>query len=124
MTVLYRSTREDPPFGPGSFWTTQRDSVIWLAAWEAQSEAGTSELPAPRVYQAVVTMGDELSEIDVSELLPLMADRALDAHTLREHTEMRVSDGCEWMHFTDHGESWKGAMLYLGGEPIAVRLAI
>ena len=37
---------------------------------------------------------------------------------------MRVSDGCEWMHFTDHGESWKGAMLYLGGEPIAVRLAI
>jgi len=94
-----------------------RDQADWLATWEAVSEPAPSDVPARRVYQAEDPIEDD-SELPITDVLPLIANRSLDANGLRAHAERRAPLGCRWVKFMDHDRSWRGAALYLGDEPI------
>ena len=119
MTALYRFTDvELPNLGPRTVWTTERESAKWLAVWQA---AGV-DIPASRVYYAEVPL-DDLSQIDVSDLFRRIRNGSLDANGLLATTERRAPIGCRWMQFADRGRPWKGAILYLGDEPVPARPA-
>lgn len=125
VTVIYRSTQDEPPFGRGNFWT------MWPASAEfvAEVEAGTPNLPAQSLYHYEVVVGDRAAEQSVDDLLPLLEGtskgnalpRLRDA--LLERGEKLAASGYAWVQFTDHGRSWHGAMLYLGDERIPARPA-
>jgi hypothetical protein len=126
MTTIYRTAPADSPqFGRGSFWTMRRESVRYVA----EVEAGTSSLPAVELWQADVLIGDDVREQPLDDLLPMLAQTSVrDAlprlrAALLEKAEKHAAAGCEWVRFTDHGESWNGAMLYLGEKPIDAQLA-
>jgi hypothetical protein len=119
VTALYRFTGvELPNLGPRTVWTTDRESAKWLAVWQA---AGV-DLPASRVYHAEVPM-DALSQLDVSDALRRIRDGSLDANGLLATAERRAPSGCRWLQLADRGRPWKGAILYLGDEPVPARPA-
>ena len=109
MTVLYRATGvERPDLGRLTFWTTDPESAEWLATWAGES------LPS-RVYRTREIIVDPVEALDVS---PFVRDGRIDANDLLTSAERRVHPGCRWVQFEDHGRLWKGAMLYLGDEPV------
>ena len=108
---------ESPDFGRRTLWTMHPERAEWLAAWEAAGR----DLPASRVYHVEITMGDDLSELDVSDALQGIRAGRLDANGLLGWAESRAPDGCLWVQFADHGRSWTGAILYLGDEPLPAR---
>lgn len=103
---------ESPDFGRRTLWTMHPEHAEWLAAWEAEGR----DLPASRVYHVEITMGDDLSELDVSDALQGIRAGRLDANGLLDWSEKRAPDGCRWVQFTEGDRSWTGAILYLGLE--------
>ena len=123
MTVLYRRDPAEPPrFGRRTLWTMHCDDADYLA----QVEAATLSLPAAPLYQVEVTIGDSIGEQSVDDLLSLVQGKpVVEAQTILRNTLFRLAEhaGREWMQFTSHGRSWRGAMLYLGGEPLPAQRA-
>jgi hypothetical protein len=121
MTVLYRGDPAEPPqFGSRTFWTTRKDSAEYLA----QLEAATPTLPPPRVYWADLTIGDDVVEQAIDDLLRLVRDKPNALQLLRDGLLGTAAHaGRQWMQLTDDGRSWKGAMIYMGDEPVPAQLA-
>jgi hypothetical protein len=119
MMVLYRGDPAEPPqFGRRTFWTTRKDSAEYLA----QLEAATPTLPPPRVYWADVTIGDDVVEQAIDDLLRLVRDKPNALQLLRDGLLGTAAHaGRQWMQLTADGRSWKGAMIYLGDEPVTAR---
>ena len=117
MTVIYRSTHDEPPFGRGNFWTTRPASAEFVA----QVEAGTPVLPAQSLYHYEVAVGDRVAEQPVDDLLHLLEGSSRDGllrlrDSLLDRGEKLAASGHTWVQFTEHGQSWNGAMLYVGDE--------
>ncbi len=84
-----------------------------------QWETAGGNLPASQLYQtADIVLKDLGAEFDVS---PFIRDGRIDGDELLTHAERRAPRGSVWVQFTDHGHFWKGAILYLGDEPVPAR---
>ncbi len=123
MPVLYRGDPAEPPqFGRRTFWTTHKESAEYLA----QLEAATPTLPPPHIYRADVTIGDDVVPRDIDHLLRLARDKPMrDALPLLRDGLLGTAEhaGRQWTQLMADGRSWKGAMIYLGDEPVPAQLA-
>jgi hypothetical protein len=125
VTILYRSApSESPRFGRGTFWTMHRDKADWLS----QVEAETPNVPAHPLYEADVVMRDDLGEQQVDDVLPFLEGVPMGEalprlrDTLLERGERSAADGYRWVQYIRLDRSWRGAMLYLGDDPIPAQL--
>lgn len=124
MTTIYRSSHDEPPFGHGDFWTMRPESAEFVA----QLDAGTTILPAQALHHYAVVVGDRVVDQPIDDLLPVLEGKpqadalAMLRGALLERGEKLAEAGYAWVQFTERGESWNGAMLYVGDEPVHSRI--
>jgi len=124
VTTIYRRSDDEPPFGHGDFWTMRPVSAEFVA----QVEAGTPILAAQSLYHYEVAVEDRVVEQPVDDLLPVLEGKPQgDAlpmlrDALLERGEKLAEAGYAWVQFTERGQSWNGAMLYVGDEPVHSRI--
>jgi hypothetical protein len=118
VTDLYRlDSVEKPDFGRDTVWTTDPESAEWLARWQAVA----ADLPASRIYQAEVVIGDDECSFEVSDAVPGGSRDAKGLVASAARTAAR--EGYRWVQFRDGGRPWYEAILYLGDEPVPARPA-
>jgi hypothetical protein len=127
MTVVYRyAASASPDFTRGTFWTSGlKGDAEYLAKLEAGDPAAATE----RLYQHEVWLTANVptepierhmvaaEKMPAPERLPRLRDALLEqADELARagaHPWVRISE-----KFTQGSRPWKGAMLYMGDEPI------
>jgi hypothetical protein len=121
VTLLYRyASGEQPDFGRRTLWTMHADDAEWLARFEAWDAPTPS--PPGRLYSCEVTMGDDIRERDVSDEVRRVSDRSTTLEEFLDWLEFNPTKGYHWVQLVDHqGHMWRGAVLYLGDEPLPAR---
>ncbi len=118
-TDVYRHAAvEAPEFGHLTFWTIRPEYAEWLARWETSGDT----LPESRPYLARVTVGEDIESWSIKEIQRLYG-KSLRPEDVIAWAKRNARDASRWVQFTDHGDAWNGAMLYLGDEPLAAQPA-
>ena len=109
-TDFYRHAAvEGPEFGHLTFWTIRPEYAEWLARWEAPGDT----LPKSRPYLATVVVGDDVESQSI-EAIQRLYGQPLRPEDVIAWAKGNARDDSNWVQLTDHGETWKGAFLYLG----------
>ena len=65
-------------------------------------------------------MGEDTESRSIDEIQRLYG-RSLRPEDVIAWANRDAGEGCSWVQFTYRGDTWKGAMLYLGDEPLAAQ---
>lgn len=127
MTLVYRYSREAPPYGRGTFWSLNKQGAKELAEKEALLNDARFDEAEYRLRR-----WEDRFDLEDAVVIEDLIDRAQDHPgetadlftSIRTRVSERAKVGAEWVQLVVRDEQlWHAGLLYIGTRPLGAEPA-